>query len=231
MAQHPEEVRSAPRTGLSTMTRRVLASVVAAGALTVVGQPLVANAAEIDKTGVHSSGEQQTVQTTTNGVDHHSSAVRLLVNKTPMTQPAVSHKAAPQEATPQAASTGYTKPVDGKVTSGAGERGGSEHDGVDIANSIGTPVHSVTGGDVVSAGPASGFGQWVRVQGQDGVTTIYGHVNTINVKVGQHVSSGQQVATLGNKGDSTGPHLHFGAQKGSTKIDPVAWLRQHGVTL
>lgn len=218
MAQHSEEVRSTPRTGLRTTTRRALATVVAAGALTALGQPLAANAAEIDSHGVHPSGDQQTVESATTGGDQHPSPVRLLVNTT---------SAAPSA--PKA--DGYTKPVEGRITSGAGERSGSEHEGVDIANRIGTPIHSVTSGEVVSAGPASGFGQWVRVQGHDGATTIYGHVNTINAKVGQHVTSGQQIATLGDKGNSTGPHLHFGVQQGSAKKDPVDWLSQHGVHL
>lgn len=220
MAQHREET-STPRTGLRTTTRRVLATVIAAGALTAVGQPLVANAAnaaEIDHDGVH----PQTVQSTTTGTDQHTS-VKLLVNSTSTSTPRAEPAAADAD--------GYVKPADGRITSGFGSRSGQQHEGVDIANRIGAPVHSVTSGEVISAGPAEGFGQWVRVHNHDGATTIYGHVNTVDVHVGQHVTSGQQIATVGDKGETTGPHLHFGVKQGSSATNPVSWLDQRGVRL
>lgn len=213
MAQHREET-STPRVGVRTTTR-VLATVIAAGALTAVGQPLVANAAEVDHNGVH----PQTVQSTTTGANRPT-PVKLLVNSK-STAPAAQATAA----------NGYAKPAAGGVTSGYGSRSGEQHQGVDIANEIGAPVRAATGGEVISAGPAQGFGQWVRVKNHDGATTIYGHVNTITTKVGQRVSSGQQIATVGDEGEATGPHLHFGVQQGSTYVNPVTWLGQHGVRL
>lgn len=218
MAKHRAETS---RSGLHTTTRRTLAAAIAAGALTAVGQPMVANAAEIDSSGVH----PQTVQSQTTGANQPS-PVKLLVNST-STAPSSSPSAQPRAE----AANGYVKPVDGRVTSGFGAHSGSGHDGVDIANKIGTPIHSVTSGEVISAGPAHGFGQWVRVKNHDGAITIYGHVNTIDVKVGQHVTSGQQIATVGNKGEATGPHLHFGVQQGNAEINPIPWLDQHGVHL
>ncbi|MFI9818355.1 M23 family metallopeptidase [Saccharothrix variisporea] len=124
------------------------------------------------------------------------------------------------------------KPAEGAFTSGFGARWGTTHYGVDIANSIGTPILSAMDGVVIEAGPASGFGLWVRVQHGDGTVTIYGHVNEILVSEGQQVAAGQQIATMGNRGQSTGPHLHFEVWlNGSQKIDPVGWLGERGINL
>lgn len=124
------------------------------------------------------------------------------------------------------------KPTQGSFTSGFGARWGTSHNGVDIANAIGTPILSVMDGVVVEAGPASGFGLWVRVQHADGTITVYGHVNTIDVSKGAKVKAGQQIATMGNRGQSTGPHLHFEVWTGgSQKVNPVGWLAARGVSL
>ncbi|MBB5804344.1 murein DD-endopeptidase MepM/ murein hydrolase activator NlpD [Saccharothrix ecbatanensis] len=124
------------------------------------------------------------------------------------------------------------KPAEGSFTSGYGARWGTTHYGVDIANAIGTPILSVMDGVVVESGPASGFGLWVRVQHNDGTITIYGHVNETLVSQGQQVRAGQQIATMGNRGQSTGPHLHFEVWiNGSQKIDPVGWLGERGISL
>lgn len=141
-------------------------------------------------------------------------------------------KAARQAAEEAARRPKVAKPAEGSFTSGFGARWGTTHYGVDIANSIGTPILSAMDGVVIEAGPASGFGLWVRVQHGDGTVTIYGHVNEILVGEGQRVAAGQQIATMGNRGQSTGPHLHFEVWlNGSQKIDPVGWLRERGISL
>lgn len=71
---------------------------------------------------------------------------------------------------------------------------------------------------------------WVRVRHPDGTVSLYGHINSTTVTVGERVLAGDQVATMGNNGFSTGPHLHFEVQlNGAERIDPVPWLAQHGV--
>jgi murein DD-endopeptidase MepM/ murein hydrolase activator NlpD len=132
----------------------------------------------------------------------------------------------------QSGSGGVVKPAQGSFTSGFGFRGGTVHEGVDIANSIGTPILAAMSGEVIEAGPASGFGQWVRVQHEGGVITVYGHVATFTVSTGQNVAAGDQIATMGNEGQSTGPHLHFEVWlNGTKKINPVPWLQQRGVAI
>ncbi|MCL2534001.1 MAG: M23 family metallopeptidase [Nocardiaceae bacterium] len=129
-----------------------------------------------------------------------------------------------------ASSSAVVQPVSGTLTSSYGPRWGSHHNGIDIGASLGTPIYSAVSGTVISAGPASGFGQWVRVQQDDGTITVYGHVDTYVVSVGQHVAAGQKIATVGNRGQSTGPHLHFEVWDPSgSQVDPQAWLRNHGV--
>jgi murein DD-endopeptidase MepM/ murein hydrolase activator NlpD len=126
----------------------------------------------------------------------------------------------------------YIKPTTGIFTSGFGYRWGVLHGGIDIANSIGTPIYAVTDVVVIDGGPVAGFGMWVKLRHADGTVTLYGHVNTINVNVGQRVMAGDQIATIGNRGNSTGPHLHFEVLlNGTTRTDPVPWLGERGLNV
>ncbi len=122
-------------------------------------------------------------------------------------------------------------PTTGVITSTYGPRWGTIHYGLDIANNIGTPIVSVMDGRVISSGPASGFGLWVRVLHDNGIITVYGHINETLVSVGQRVRTGQRIATVGNRGQSTGPHLHFEVHQNGFKIDPLRWLRRNDVSL
>jgi murein DD-endopeptidase MepM/ murein hydrolase activator NlpD len=122
-------------------------------------------------------------------------------------------------------------PTTGLITSTYGPRWGTIHYGIDIANRIGTPVVSAMAGRVISSGPADGFGLWVRVRHDDGTITVYGHIHETLVSVGDRVGAGQRIATVGNRGNSTGPHLHFEVHlDGSRKVDPLTWLRRNGVS-
>jgi murein DD-endopeptidase MepM/ murein hydrolase activator NlpD len=117
----------------------------------------------------------------------------------------------------------------GPVTSGFGGRWGTFHEGLDVAAPIGTPIHVPLAGTVISSGPASGFGLWVRVQHADGTITVYGHINRSFVSVGQQVAAGDVIAETGNRGQSTGPHLHIGVMVNGVYINPRPWLDARGV--
>jgi len=135
----------------------------------------------------------------------------------------VQHQVAPPTA---------VRPVAGEISSGFGSRWGVFHYGLDFADQIGTPIHSVSNGTVIEAGPASGFGQWVRVKQDDGTTAVYGHVNEMFVHKGQQVNAGDVIATVGNRGNSTGPHLHLEIwDQNGKKIDPMPYLAAKGVPL
>jgi murein DD-endopeptidase MepM/ murein hydrolase activator NlpD len=127
----------------------------------------------------------------------------------------------------------YVAPASGRVSSCYGARWGVTHYGVDIAAPIGTPIYAVTSGVVRRAGPATGFGQAVYIAGDDGYVTVYGHLHRDFLSVGERVSAGEQIAEVGNRGQSTGPHLHFEVHRDgelySDQINPVPWLNARGV--
>jgi murein DD-endopeptidase MepM/ murein hydrolase activator NlpD len=124
-------------------------------------------------------------------------------------------------------------PAAGTTSSCFGTRWGAAHLGVDIAAPIGTPIYAATSGTIARSGPATGFGLAVYLQGSNGVTTVYGHVNRTFVQAGDRVTAGQQIAEVGNRGQSTGPHLHFEVHPDgelySGAVDPAPWLRAHGI--
>lgn len=103
------------------------------------------------------------------------------------------------------------RPVSGTVTSRFGQRWGRGHKGIDIGAPKGTPVKAAASGTVIvsSYGYNGGYGNYVILQNANGVQTVYGHCTSLNVKVGQTVSQGQTIATVGSTGRSTGNHLHF----------------------
>ncbi|WP_067814745.1 M23 family metallopeptidase [Nocardia inohanensis] len=139
---------------------------------------------------------------------------------------------APAPATPVFQQAPAVLPVAGVISSGFGSRWGEFHYGVDIADPIGTPIHSALGGTVLEAGPASGFGQWIRVQQDDGTIAVYGHVNDMYVSAGERVNAGDVIASVGSRGNSTGPHLHLEIwDESGTKIDPVSWLAAKGILM
>lgn len=137
------------------------------------------------------------------------------------------------ESNSRATATGgqeFARPVTGRITSNFGPRWGTTHYGLDIANRIGTPIRSVGAGTVINAGRASGFGLWVRVRLEDGTITVYGHINRALVRTGQYVAAGELIAEVGNRGQSTGPHLHFEViSPNGGRMDPLAWLQRRGV--
>jgi murein DD-endopeptidase MepM/ murein hydrolase activator NlpD len=126
-------------------------------------------------------------------------------------------------------------PVQGaRLTSGFGARWGTLHAGIDLAAPMMTPEYAAMDGIVLEAGPASGYGNAVYIQHENGDVTVYGHMEQILVSAGQVVQAGETIALLGNRGQSTGPHLHFEVHVGGidgTKIDPIPWLRERGVDI
>ncbi|MDL0401785.1 M23 family metallopeptidase [Corynebacterium lehmanniae] len=126
----------------------------------------------------------------------------------------------------------FTKPAEGAFTSGFGMRWGSMHNGVDIANTPGTPIRAVAAGTVIDSGPAQGFGNWIRIRHEDGSISVYGHMQSLYVAVGEVVQPGQLIAGMGSEGFSTGSHLHFEIwSDGATPSDPAPWLAARGINL
>lgn len=124
-------------------------------------------------------------------------------------------------------------PIKGaRLTSTFGPRWGTMHTGVDLAAPMLTPEYAAVDGVVLRAGSASGFGLAVYILTDDGDVMVYGHMEKITVKAGQYVQAGDTVALVGNRGQSTGPHLHFEIQTGGVggkRVNPFTWLRARGV--
>ncbi|SNS99442.1 Peptidase family M23 [Geodermatophilus saharensis] len=122
----------------------------------------------------------------------------------------------------------------GRLTSTFGARWGTLHAGIDLAAPMLTPEYAAADGVVLEAGPASGYGNAVYIQHDNGDVTVYGHMEEILVQPGQVVRAGDTIALLGNRGQSTGPHLHFEVHVGGIdgqKIDPIPWLQERGVSV
>ena len=121
-------------------------------------------------------------------------------------------------------------PVLGRITSLFGSRrdplNGSHknHQGVDIAAPLGTPIGAAATGTVIFAGQQGGYGNTVVIEHADGKRTRYAHADQLYVTSGDHVRSGQTIATVGSSGRSTGPHLHFEVLENDQRIDPLSSL-------
>ncbi|MBD2445401.1 peptidoglycan DD-metalloendopeptidase family protein [Dolichospermum sp. FACHB-1091] len=122
--------------------------------------------------------------------------------------------------------TSYIWPAKGVLTSGYGWRWGRMHRGIDIANSVGTPIYASSAGVVEKAGwNSGGYGNVVDIRHDDGSLTRYGHNSRILVQPGQRVQQGQTIAAMGSTGFSTGPHSHFEVHpSGKGAVNPIAFL-------
>jgi murein DD-endopeptidase MepM/ murein hydrolase activator NlpD len=127
----------------------------------------------------------------------------------------------------------YRKPVIGEVefTSGFGVRTDpflghpAMHTGLDFRAAMGDPVRATANGKVASAGWAGGYGRMVEIDHGNGLSTRYGHLSEIGVKVGDVIKIGQVIGAVGSTGRSTGPHLHYETRIDGEAVDPQKFLR------
>jgi len=113
-------------------------------------------------------------------------------------------------------------------------RWGVMHWGIDMAAPLGTPIYAATDGVVLKAGPASGYGNAIYIQNADGDVEIYGHMKYYDVRAGDVVHAGDQIAKVGSQGQSTGPHLHFELHRGGMTgkpFNPAPWFAEHGLSV
>lgn len=115
-------------------------------------------------------------------------------------------------------------PLRGVLYARFGMKGKELHDGVDLAAPAGQPVKTAAPGKVLFAGEQPGYGLIVIVEHQESLVTLYAHNRDLRVKTGQQVREGQVVATVGDSGRTSGPHLHFEVRKDGVPVDPLAFL-------
>ena len=125
---------------------------------------------------------------------------------------------------PKAATGKFRSPATGRLTSGFGSRWGTVHNGIDIANSIGTPIYAADGGTVKTANWQGGFGNLVIIDHGNGFQTYYGHSSKLLVTDGQKVAKGEKIALMGSTGNSTGFHVHFEIRKNGTPQNPYDYI-------
>jgi murein DD-endopeptidase MepM/ murein hydrolase activator NlpD len=122
-------------------------------------------------------------------------------------------------------------PLEGRVTSSYGEREdpingeGAFHSGIDIAAAYGSPVRAAADGDVTGANMGSGYGREITIDHGHDVLTVYGHLSSMVVVPGQHVTRGQVIGYVGQSGRSTGPHLHYEVRVHMVAVNPHKYLR------
>ena len=121
---------------------------------------------------------------------------------------------------------GLYEPLQGRISSEFGKRWGRNHNGLDIAVPVGTPVKAAEGGKVVFSGDAGTYGKFVKIDHGNGIVTAYAHLSEINVKKGQIVEANSQIALSGNTGRSTGPHLHFEIVQNGVPLNPKPYIKK-----
>ncbi len=134
---------------------------------------------------------------------------------------------------------GWAVPASGYISSPYGTRihpitgRVSFHSGTDIATSCGRPIYAASSGTVEYAGWYGGYGNYIRIDHGNGLTTAYAHIQNggIQVQMGQQIAVGQQIALIGTTGMSTGCHLHLEVRQGGVTTDSISYLRSKGLTV
>ncbi|MEA5469677.1 M23 family metallopeptidase [Spirulina sp. 06S082] len=116
----------------------------------------------------------------------------------------------------------FIQPTEGELSQGFH----LYHEGIDLANKIGTPIIAAAEGEVIFSGwDEWGLGKLVKIRHKDGSTTVYGHNRELLVQKGEWVKQGQEIAKMGSSGNSTGPHLHFEIRIQGKAIDPETLVK------
>lgn len=120
----------------------------------------------------------------------------------------------------------YPLRVSPTITSRFGETGSRRytHTGVDLAIELGTSIYPIASGTVTFAGRNGSYGNKVAIDHGDGIESWYAHCNTLNVSVGDVVTTDTCIATVGSTGNSTGPHLHLEIRINGSAVNPQNYL-------
>lgn len=118
----------------------------------------------------------------------------------------------------------FAWPVEGAVSSSFGRRRLGWHRGVDIVAEQGTPVYAAAGGLVIASGVEPQYGRVVKIEHEGGFVTVYAHNRDNGVDVGQWVATGQHIATVGQTGRASSPHLHFEVRHDGRVVNPLYLL-------
>jgi len=120
--------------------------------------------------------------------------------------------------------SGYIRPVNGRLTSPFGPRWGRLHAGQDIGAPSGTPIKAARAGRIIKAGNGGGYGNLTLIDHGGGIVTAYAHQSRFGAPEGAQVTQGQVIGFVGSTGNSTGPHLHFEVRVNGTQRNPAPYL-------
>ena len=150
---------------------------------------------------------------------------RSILSRTVVTEPQTQIKEVGTKALPAKAPKGtFILPFNGRRTSLYGWRRSGFHTGLDLAGSAGSPIVAADGGTVTLAGWNGGYGKCVIIDHGNGYQTLYAHCSSLLVKEGQKVAQGEQIARVGNTGNSTGPHCHWEIRIGGKTVNPANYI-------
>ncbi len=179
--------------------------------------------------GVKGRKTETTVVETVNGKETATTLVSRKITKEPVQEVVVKGTAisrAQATAIAEAKSAGFIRPMNrGHIKMISAFWGdGRNHKAIDFAGDTGSPIFAAKGGKVTFSGWDGNYGYAVVIDHGNGYQTRYAHAHALCVKKGETVTQGQQVATLGNTGRSTGPHLHFEILKNGRQVNPAPYI-------
>lgn len=148
---------------------------------------------------------------------------RKVLNQKVVTQPVAKIIERGTKVIPSRGTGSFSWPARGHISSSFGMRWGRMHKGIDIAGS--GSIRAADNGRVVSAGWDGDYGKAVIIDHGNGMSTLYGHMRSISVSVGDVVSKGKVIGVMGSTGDSTGVHLHFEVHKNGRIQNPIRFLQ------
>ena len=177
--------------------------------------------------GIYGTADVLADVTYVNGVETE----RTVLSTVTLTAPVTEHRAKGTKERPSWAPSGnFRWPTSGRITSyfgyrNTGIRGAStNHQGIDIAVSYGTPIYAADGGTVTFSGYKGAMGYVVIIDHGNGYCTYYEHNCSLLVGYGAHVYKGQQIAKAGRSGVASGVHCHFGITRNGTYVNPIKYL-------
>ena len=177
--------------------------------------------------GAYGSADVVADVTYVNGVEEE----RTVISSVTLTDPVTETRARGTKARPSWYPTGsFRWPCSGRITSyfgyrNTGIRGATtNHKGIDIACSYGTPIYAADGGRVTYSGYKGAMGYVVIIDHNNGYVTYYEHNSSLLVSAGQTVYKGQQIAKAGKSGVASGVHCHFGIQRNGSYVNPLNYL-------
>lgn len=115
-------------------------------------------------------------------------------------------------------------PLRGVLYARYGRKGTEPHDGIDLAAPLGTPVRTAGPGVVLFAGEQHSYGRIVIIEHANGLITLYAYNHELRVETGDVVKPQQEIASVGQAGESSGPHLHFEVRRDGLPVDPLLFL-------